>query len=244
MTTTKDARVIRTLDVLLSTVALICLAPLLAPVMVLLRFTGEGEVFYLQERIGKGGEPFHVIKFATMLKESPNLPGGYLTRRDDPRVLPVGKVLRKLKINELPQLLNVWRGEMSFVGPRPQAPVHHALYTAEQRAVIESVKPGVTGLSALVFRDEEELLERVGEKYEWLHDHLITPYKGELEVWYASNRSLALYGKIIGLTAVSIVRPGIDSLRYFPEAPAPGPEVRAFLDGTLPSVPAEAPQGA
>jgi lipopolysaccharide/colanic/teichoic acid biosynthesis glycosyltransferase len=139
----------RLLDFLISSMVLIVLAPLLIIVMIILKLTGEHEAFYLQERVGKSGKSFKVIKFATMLKESPNLPGGFLTQQDDPRVLPVGKVLRKWKINELPQLFNVWIGEMSLVGPRPQARVHYDLYTPSQKAAIDTQKPGLTRLPGL-----------------------------------------------------------------------------------------------
>ena len=99
---------------------LLVLSPLLVPVGIILRFTGEGEVFYTQTRIGRGGREFGIWKFATMLKDSPNLGTGTLTVTGDPRVTKVGRVLRATKVNELPQLLNVLTGDMSFVGPRPQ----------------------------------------------------------------------------------------------------------------------------
>lgn len=215
----------RILDVTLALLALLLLAPLLLPVMLLLKLTGEHHVFYLQERVGRDGEPLRVIKFATMLRDSPHLPGGYLTRKDDPRVLPVGRFLRKAKINELPQLVNVVLGHMSLVGPRPQARVHFDLYTPEQAAVIRAQLPGVTGLGSLVFRDEDALLERLGGDPDDAHDRVITPYKGELERWYADNRSVRLYLKVLALTAVSLARPGLDALRFFPNAPRPGREL-------------------
>ena len=137
---------VRFFDVLLSSIAILAIAPLLLPVMIILRLTGEHEVFYRQSRVGKGGKAFRVIKFATMIKDSPNLSGGYLTQKDDPRVLPVGRLLRKGKINELPQLFNVWIGEMSLVGPRPQARVHYDLFSDEQKAAIDLHAPGVTGI--------------------------------------------------------------------------------------------------
>ena len=102
----------RFLDILFSGVALLVLAPLLVPIMVILRFTGEGEVFYIQQRVGKDGEMFGLLKYATMLKDSPSLGTGTITVKDDPRVLPIGKFLRKTKINELPQLLNIIKGDI------------------------------------------------------------------------------------------------------------------------------------
>jgi len=220
---------IRLVDFVTSTVALALLAPLFLAVMLILRFSGEHEVFYLQERVGQGGRPFRVFKFATMLKESPNLAGGYLTQKDDPRVLPFGQFLRKWKINELPQLLNVWLGQMSLVGPRPQAAVHYNLYNDRQKAAIDALKPGLTGLGSLIFRDEEGLLERSGLEFDYVHDELITPYKGDLELWYGTNRSIGLYFRILFLTAISILVPGGSYLESFSGVPQPPPELRALL---------------
>jgi lipopolysaccharide/colanic/teichoic acid biosynthesis glycosyltransferase len=220
---------IRLVDFAAATIALAVLAPLLLIVMAILRLTGEHEVFYLQERVGKGGRPFRVIKFATMLKESPNLEGGYLTQQDDPRVLPVGRFLRRWKLNELPQLVNVWIGQMSLVGPRPQAAVHYNLYNSRQKAAIDNLKPGLTGLGSLVFRDEEGLLDRSGLEFGYVHDELITPYKGDLELWYAANRSTWLYFKILFLTAVSVLVPGTSYLEFFSGLPQPSEELRALL---------------
>ena len=109
----------RFFDILFSGVALLLLSPLTVPVVITLRLTGEGNIFFLQERIGKGGKNFKLFKFVTMLKNSPNIGTGTVTMRGDPRVLPVGTFLRKTKINELPQLLNIFFGDMSVIGPRP-----------------------------------------------------------------------------------------------------------------------------
>lgn len=110
----------RTLDILFSATALAILAPLLVLVALLLRVTGEGEVFFRQNRVGRNGRMIGLWKFATMLKNSPSIGTGTVTLKDDPRVLPIGRVLRRTKINELPQLLNILTGEMSLIGPRPQ----------------------------------------------------------------------------------------------------------------------------
>jgi lipopolysaccharide/colanic/teichoic acid biosynthesis glycosyltransferase len=112
----------RFLDVVLSFLALMVLAPFLLPVVAILRFTGEGEIFYIQERVGRGGNSFGLYKFATMLKNSPNIGAGEITVQGDSRVLPFGKLLRKTKLNELPQLWNIFIGDMSIVGPRPMVP--------------------------------------------------------------------------------------------------------------------------
>ena len=112
---------IRFFDIIFSAFAILILLPFMIPIIIGLKLTGEHDVFYRQTRIGKDGKSFGVWKFATMLRNSPNMTGGVLTQKDDPRILPMGKFLRKTKINELPQLINVLFGEMSFVGPRPQA---------------------------------------------------------------------------------------------------------------------------
>jgi lipopolysaccharide/colanic/teichoic acid biosynthesis glycosyltransferase len=113
---------LRVLDFGFSAIALLVLMPLLLPVCILLRFTGEGEVFYAQTRIGLNGKTFKLLKFATMLKNSPQIGAGAITVTNDPRVLPIGRFLRKTKINELPQILNILLGDMSIVGPRPLMP--------------------------------------------------------------------------------------------------------------------------
>ena len=119
---------VRFFDIFFSGLALIVLSPLLVPVVIILKFTGEGEVFYLQDRVGKDGKIFKLMKFATMLKDSPNMGTGTVTVKDDPRVLPFGKFLRKTKINELPQLLNILKGDISIIGWRPQTKKYYYLF--------------------------------------------------------------------------------------------------------------------
>jgi len=210
---------IRFLDILFSSVALLLLSPLFFVVSILLLCTGEHEIFYLQERIGFGGKTFRVYKFATMLKESPNLPGGLLTQDNDPRVLPFGAFLRKTKINELPQLINILQGSMSVVGPRPQAPIHYNLYNENQKYYISRLKPGLTGIGSLVFRNEEEILSRSPYDFDYTHDKIITPYKGELERWYYHHSSLRNYMKIILLTAYSLMNSEVRVMDKFDNLP-------------------------
>ena len=126
----------RLFDIILSVFALILLIPLFAAISVLLLCTGEGKIFYKQERVGREKKLFKLLKFATMLEDSPNLPGGDITLGNDPRVLPVGRILRKTKINELPQLINILRGELSLVGPRPLTPRNFAMYNQEVQETI------------------------------------------------------------------------------------------------------------
>ena len=199
----------RIIDVLLSLLALLVLLPFFIPILVILLLTGEHKVFYLQTRVGYKNKDFKIIKFATMLKNSPNIGSGSITLRDDPRVLPFGKFLRKSKINELPQIFNVIRGEMSIVGPRPQMEVDFNKFPKDKRDHIYLSKPGITGIGSIVFRDEESLISLAAEN-ENPHDfykRVIAPYKGELELWYHSNRSILLDSQLIFMTAWAIVAP-------------------------------------
>ena len=172
--------------------------------MIVLKLTGEHYIFYTQVRIGRYGKPFKILKFATMLKNSPNLPGGLITVPDDPRLLPLGKFLRKTKINELPQLLNILIGQMSVVGYRPFAEPHYVLYSREIRENISRIKPGLTGIGSVVFRDEEEILHSVDNR-DYFHDKIITPYKGLLECWYVENQNIKSYFLLILCTVFSVL---------------------------------------
>ena len=196
----------RFLDVVLSFLALVVLAPFLLPVVVILRFTGEGEVFYIQERAGRGGDSFGLYKFATMLKNSPNIGAGEITVRGDPRVLPFGQFLRKTKLNELPQLWNIFIGDMSVVGPRPMVLNTYAHYPEEAREKLNTIRPGLTGIGSIVFRDEERYLTDRDEPMEFYREHII-PYKSDLELWFVEKNTLWLYIKIIFVTAWVVVFP-------------------------------------
>jgi len=197
----------RFLDIVFSLIAIIILSPLLIPIAIILRFTGEGYIFYRQERVGRGGRSFQLCKFATMLKDSPNLPGGYLTKMDDPRILPFGRLLRATKINEVPQLLNVLLGDMSVIGPRPQARPHFEIFPEHVKRVITKVRPGLSGIGSIIFRDEESILARCGKNQETCYEEDIAPYKGELEVWYVQHRSVMLDLRLIVLTAWAVLLP-------------------------------------
>jgi lipopolysaccharide/colanic/teichoic acid biosynthesis glycosyltransferase len=199
----------RIIDVLLSILALLVLLPLFIPIVVILLLTGENKVFYLQTRVGYKNQNFKIIKFATMLSNSANMGSGSLTLKNDPRVLPFGSFLRKTKINELPQILNIIIGDLSIVGPRPQMQVDFEKYSDDIQGKIYDVKPGLTGIGSIVFRDEESLISAASEK-ENPHDfykRVIAPYKGELEIWYKSNRSVFLDFQLIFITAWAIVFP-------------------------------------
>lgn len=198
----------RVFDIISSGIFIIIISPLLIPLMILLRLTGEGKVFYVQQRIGKGGEQFGLLKFATMLENSQNLPGGDVTMGNDPRVLPVGKFLRKTKINELPQLLNIFKGDISVVGPRPLTPKTFAFYPEHIQKEIKSLKPGLTGIGSIVFRDEESILANSPKPHLQCYEEDIAPCKGSLEVWYKQQQSFFLDLQLIFLTIWVILSPG------------------------------------
>ena len=151
----------RGLDILFSSFALIIFGVISIPVLIILKFTGEGKIFYIQERVGYKGKMFGLLKFATMLKDSPNIGTGSLTIDGDPRVLPVGKFLRKYKLNEIPQFINVVRGDMSMVGPRPLVLEDFKCYQGDIQEEIKEIKPGLTGIGSVVFRSEEEIYSKV-----------------------------------------------------------------------------------
>lgn len=197
---------IRFFDIVFSGLAILILLPFMIPIMIGLKLTGEHDIFYVQERIGIGGKSFGVLKFATMLRNSPNMAGGVLTQKDDPRILPMGKFLRKTKINELPQLVNIFLGQMSVIGPRPQAKRHYDLYSDEVKQAIDTIPPGLSGLGSVVFRDEEDMLNNVADR-DTFHDTVIAPYKGQLEIWFTHHRTLATYFKLIWLTVLAVLNP-------------------------------------
>ncbi len=210
----------RLLDIVFSGLALLVLSPLLVPIALALRLTGEGEVFFIQQRVGRGGQPFGLYKFATMLKNSPNLGTGTVTVKNDPRVLPLGRFLRKTKINELPQLLNIFKGDMSIIGPRPQTQRCFDAFPARSQAEIIKVRPGLSGIGSIVFRDEEELMHASKEP-ERFYDEVIMPYKGALEEWYVAHQGLWTYLAAIFVTAWVVLFPESRlAWRVFPQLPA------------------------
>ena len=194
----------RFFDILFSGLALLALFPLLVPVVIILKFSGEGEVFFFQERIGKDGKLFKLYKFATMLKDSPNLGTGTVTMRDDPRVLPVGKFLRKTKINELPQLLNIFLGDMSVIGPRPLTAQTFGSYSDNTKAVISQVRPGLSGVGSIIFRSEEDIMHGATASVDFYHN-VIAPYKGALEEWFVTNKGTYTYFMAIFTTVWAVL---------------------------------------
>ena len=213
----------RLVDIAFSLGLIVALSPLLIIVIVILRFTGEREVFYFQKRIGHNNKYFNIFKFATMLKDSPNIGTGTITLRNDPRVTTVGKYLRMSKVNELPQLFNVLFGQMTLVGPRPFVDATFAAYPQHVQDKIYDITPGLTGTGSIAYRDEEEIISNSDLPPAQCYEEQIAPHKGELELWYQTNRSLWLDFKLLLLTGLSVLMPGKRSLLYSvcPTAPRP-----------------------
>jgi lipopolysaccharide/colanic/teichoic acid biosynthesis glycosyltransferase len=190
--------------------------------MIALLFTGEHEVFYFQKRVGKDAHPFYIWKFATMLKNSEKMGTGSLTIRNDPRVTSVGWFLRKTKLNELPQIINVLLGSMSVVGPRPLLQSEYNAYSDDIQQKVYQSKPGITGIGSIVFRDEERILSQ-GENPREIYEQKIAPYKGELELWYQHNISFWVDIKIMILTFWVVIFPESNLhykwLKNLPEKP-------------------------
>ena len=197
----------RLLDLFIAVFSLLLLLFPLLIVIIILKFTGEGEIFYLQNRLGYLNREFKIIKFATMVKNSPNIGSGSLTLRNDPRVLPFGSFLRKTKINELPQIFNVILGNMSIVGPRPQMRIDFEKFPKKKRSKIYKSKPGITGIGSIIFRDEEKWIsDYVGDKHEF-YKNKIAPYKTDVELWYYNHQSIYIDIKLIIITAWVIIFP-------------------------------------
>ncbi|MDR1729668.1 MAG: sugar transferase [Prevotellaceae bacterium] len=225
----------RFFDIILSFFALLVFFPFGIIIMLILRFTGEGEIFYTQTRIGKNGRNFGLLKFATMLKNSPAIGTGDITIKNDPRVLPLGHFLRKTKINEIPQLINILVGDMSIVGPRPQTPKNFKYFTPKEKEVILLMRPGLTGIGSIVFRDEETYTSQANDPIAF-YDEVIQPYKGELELWYYENKSLRVDASLVFLTAWVILFPKSQLVyRMFRSLPVKdmNEAVKNFNDGKL-----------
>ncbi len=221
----------RTFDVCFALIALAALSPLLALVAALILVNDPGPIVYRGERIGRDGVPFQILKFRTMRVRL--VTGAAITVRDDPRVTPVGRALRKLKFDELPQLVNVLRGDMSFVGPRPEAPAYVALYTPDQLRVLR-VRPGITGLTQIVYRDESQLL--AGSDPEFLYRTVALPAKLQIDLLYLDHQSFWLDVRIIALTAIILIYPPASALAsrlIAPDAGTHGGEVTIAVEPIL-----------
>lgn len=221
----------RFFDIFFSLLAIIILLPFMIPIMIGLKLTGEHYIFYGQTRIGKGGKPFKVLKFATMLKNSPNMAGGTYTSKNDPRILPMGRFLRATKINELPQLINIFKGDMSVIGYRPLVPDGYDMYSSEVKKILAKSRPGLSGIGSIVFRNEEQIVQQFDsyENKDNFYRNVIMPYKGELEVWYVKHRNVFMYFKLIFMTVGVVLNPSNKSWKELKDIPAVPKDLEAFV---------------
>jgi lipopolysaccharide/colanic/teichoic acid biosynthesis glycosyltransferase len=193
----------RARDVGAAAAGLAALGPAMLGIAAAVKLTSPGPALFAQERVGQGGRPFRILKFRTMTADAPGR-GPAVTRAGDARVTPLGRLLRRAKLDELPQLVNVLRGEMSLVGPRPEVPRYVALYDEEQRRVL-AVRPGITDWASIAYVNEEEVLAR--------HDDLergyveeVMPKKLRMNLEYLERRGLATDLGILWATARALVR--------------------------------------
>jgi lipopolysaccharide/colanic/teichoic acid biosynthesis glycosyltransferase len=221
---------IRFFDILFASIALFFLSPLLLLTALILRITGEGEVFFTQKRVGIDGKEFNLYKFATMLKNSPNIGTGTITVKDDPRVLPLGFYLRKTKINELPQLLNIFFGDMSVVGPRPLTEQTFIAYSESIQETIKQVKPGLSGIGSIIFRDEENIIDKNLPSVD-IYNNVIAPYKGRIEKWFVERRGIYLYFLVIFITIWVVLSPSSKvHWKVFKKLPVPPDDLKRALN--------------
>jgi lipopolysaccharide/colanic/teichoic acid biosynthesis glycosyltransferase len=214
-----DACMRRTLDVVLATVLLVALAPVLLVAAALVRLGAGRPVLFVQERVGRNGRPFGLLKFRTMVADAARR-GPALTAKDDPRVTRVGAVLRRWKLDELPQLWNVVRGDMSLVGPRPELPRYVAHYSPAARTVLR-VRPGITDPASLEYADETSVLARYPDP-ERAYLEVVLPHKITLSRAYLAHRSVASDLGILARTFVRVLRPGV-----------PGPAAPSFMGRSM-----------
>ena len=192
----------RILDILLATLGLIILAPAFVIIPIVIRCESPGPVFYRATRLGRQGRLFEMLKFRTMVAHAEHL-GQPATPEGDPRVTRVGAVLRKFKLDEVPQLLNVLMGEMSIVGPRPEAALYFAYYDPEIKNEILSVRPGITDYGSLYFHDEGKLI--VSDDPVRAYVERVLTKKIELQLKYIRSRSIVVDVKIMVLTVLTIL---------------------------------------
>ena len=193
-------------DLVSSLAGLVLLSPIFVLIALWIRVDSAGPVFFRQVRVGRHGRPFRVFKFRTMVADA-EAKGRKITVGDDPRITRAGRFLRKFKFDELPQLFNVVKGEMSLVGPRPEVPRYVEFYPEEIRTLVLSVRPGITDIASILYKDENTVLAGAADP-EATYVNVILPEKLKHYVRYVSERTLWLDFKIILMTLREILRRG------------------------------------
>ncbi len=207
-----QSQMTRFVDLIFATLGLIVLSPLMAGIALVVKRGDLGPVFFAQDRVGQFGVPFRMYKFRTMIVTAEKL-GIPLTTRNDPRITRVGRWLRRTKLDELPQLWNVVKGDMSLVGPRPEVPRYVALYTADQRQVLE-VRPGITDPASLQFFDEARCLETSNPETEYVE--LILPHKLAINLAYLRRRTVVSDFIVLLATLRKLIVPGLPGVPLTP----------------------------
>jgi len=193
----------RLFDIMLSSLGIVVLSPVFILSAVVIKLDSKGPVFFMGKRVGKFGKPFKMYKFRTMVKEAEKL-GGPSTSDDDARLTNIGKIVRKYKLDELPQLINVLKGEMSFVGPRPEVPMEVKTYNDEEKRIL-TVKPGITDYASLTFHNEGEILKGSEDPHQAYREK-IRPEKLRLGLKYVDSQSFRVDIKIIIQTLSALIR--------------------------------------
>ena len=204
----------RLFDITLSLIGLTVMLPLFALVAILIKIDSSGPVFYKHRRVGKNFKPFGVYKFRTMVKDADKI-GPQITSGGDPRITTIGRFLRKSKIDELPQLINVLKGDMSLVGPRPEVEGYVTLYKKDYQEILK-VRPGITDISSVIYRDEESVLKEQPDPEEY-YKNILLPKKIQLAKKYVKNQSLLLDLKIILATILKVIFPNYPVTFLMPE---------------------------
>ncbi|MGE4435392.1 sugar transferase [Achromobacter sp.] len=193
----------RLFDLTCATISLLVCAPVFALIALAVKLDSPGPVFFRQVRVGRNGRPFRIHKFRSM--HIADKGQREITVNNDPRVTRSGKLLRKWKLDELPQLIDVLRGAMSLVGPRPEVPRYVELYPSDMRSLILSVRPGITDLASIQFRDENTLLDQAGDA-EAVYIHQILPEKLRLQAEYVRERSFFYDLRILWQTVIKVIK--------------------------------------
>ena len=193
----------RLFDLVLAALGLLLLSPLLLVIAVWIRLDSPGPVFFRQERVGRYGQPFRIHKFRTMVAGAPQL-GPQISVQGDPRITRAGAVLRRAKLDELPQLIDVLAGTMSLVGPRPEVPRYVALYPAALRDKVLSVRPGITDRASIEYRDEGALLAAAADP-ERTYAEVVMPAKLRFAADYVDHATLAHDLRLIALTLKALL---------------------------------------
>lgn len=198
------------MDIAVATIGLVVLSPLFLLIAALVKTGSTGPIFFRHERVGRGFRTFGVLKFRTMVHNAAQI-GGAITLGNDPRVTPIGRILRKTKLDELPQLLNVLKGDMSLVGPRPEVRRYVDMFRQDYEAILQ-VRPGITDLASVKFRDEETVL---GNSADWedKYARCVLPEKIRLAKEYVERRSTLLDLRIIGSTLLLLLKDRMPSRR-------------------------------